>query len=80
MEAPLLFESGLNNLCDETIFIDITEETQIKHLKMRKSDVESSLKLNRSFNPENKKKATIIINNDNTVADLENQLNTIFCK
>lgn len=81
IEAPLLFESKLDLLCDKTIYIDVTKERQIENLKSRNSDVESSLKLNETFNAkENKKKATYIIHNDKDVANLINQVKTIFCK
>ena len=80
IEAPLLFESGLDLICDKIIYVDAKRETQIKHLESRKSDVKSSLELNKNYNTSNKKKATHIIINDKDVANLYKQLDSIFCK
>lgn len=81
IEAPLLFESKLDQLCDEIIFVDVTKEKQIENLKARNSDVESSLELNKNFDAKlAKKKATIIITNDKDVANLNRQVQSICCK
>ena len=80
IEAPLLFESGLDLICNKIIYVDAKKESQIEHLKARKSNVESSLKLNKDYNTTNKKKATHIIINDKDVANLYKQLDSIFCK
>ena len=80
IEATFLFETELYQLCDVTIFVDSTKEEQIKHLKSRNDDVEKALMLNANFNYKNKEKATMIIINDNDVASLEKQINTIFDK
>ncbi len=80
IEAPLLFESGLDLICDKIIYVDAKKETQVNHLKARHSDVNSSLDLNKNYNTENKKKATHVIINDNDVANLYKQIDSIFCK
>ncbi|MBQ0009154.1 MAG: DNA-formamidopyrimidine glycosylase [Firmicutes bacterium] len=80
IEAPLLFESGLDLICDKIIYVDAKKDTQIKHLESRKSDVKSSLELNKNYNTSNKKKATHIIINDKDVANLYKQVDSIFCK
>ena len=80
VEAAFLFETELYQLCDVTIFVDAPKDKQIEHLKSRSDDIEKALKLNANFNNENKEKATIIIINDNDVASLENQINSIFDK
>lgn len=80
IEAPLLFEAGLDLLCDKIIYVEASRQTQIEHLNARNSDVESSLKLNGKYNTLNKKKATYIINNDNDIAHLKSEINSIFCK
>ena len=80
IEAPLLFESGLDLLCDKIIYVEAKKDNQIKHLKARNSNVESSLELNKNYNTANKKKATHIIVNDKDVANLHKQLDSIFCK
>ena len=80
IEAAFLFETELYQLCDVTIFVDAPKDKQIEHLKARNDDVEKALKLNANFNFENKEKATVIIINDNDVASLEKQINSIFDK
>lgn len=77
-EVPLLFESGYNLYCDDTLLVNIDEEQQIKNLKKRKEDVEKALKLNSNFNATNKK-ATYTVSNNGSVAELEKKL-SIFCK
>lgn len=80
VEAPLLFESGLDLLCDKIIYVDASKQSQIEHLKARGSEVDSSLTLNKNYHTENKKKATYVIKNDKDVANLYKQLDSIFCK
>lgn len=77
IEAAFLFESGLDLLCDKTIYVTASKAKQIEHLKTRGDDVEKALKLNANFDEENKKKATYIIINDKDVAYLENKVNSI---
>ena len=77
IEAAFLFESGLDLLCDKTIFVTASKDVQIEHLKSRGDDVEKALKLNANFNEENKKKATRVIINDKDVANLEKQISAI---
>lgn len=80
IEAPLLYESGLDSICDKVIYVDASKATQKVHLEKRKSNVEESLKLNKNYNVDNKKKATYIITSDNDIAYLNKQIDSIFCK
>ena len=75
IEAAFLFESGLDLLCDKTIYV--SSNKQIEHLKSRGDDVEKALKLNANFDKENIKKATHVIINDKDVANLEKQVSAI---
>ena len=77
IEAAFLFESGLDLLCDKTIFVASNKAKQIEHLNSRGDDVEKALKLNANFNEDNKKKATYVIINDKDVAYLESKINSI---
>ena len=77
IEAAFLFESGLDLLCDKTIFVTSSKEKQIEHLKDRGDDVEKALKLNANFGEGNKKKATHVIINDKDVAYLDKQVSAI---
>ena len=80
LEATFLFETDLYLLCNKTIYVSANKKSQIEHLNNRSDDVEKALKLNANFNEDNKKKATLIIKNDTDVANLEKQVNAIFCK
>lgn len=80
VEAPFLFENDLYLLCDKTIYVDVKKDKQMSNLKLRNDDIERSLKLNSNYNTANKKKATYVITNNNDIANLENQINSIFCK
>ena len=77
IEAAFLFESGLDLLCDKTIYVTASRAKQIEHLEARGDDVEKALKLNANFDGNNKKKATHIIINDKDVANLEKQVSAI---
>ena len=78
LEATFLFETDLYLLCDVTIYVDTPKDKQIENLKYRNDDVEKALKLNANFNTKNKEKATMIIINDNDVASLEKQIDSVF--
>lgn len=80
VEAPLLFESGLDLLCDKIIYVDVSDKIQKEHLLARNSNVDLSLKLNSDYNRQNKEKATHVIINNEDVANLTKQINPIFCK
>ena len=80
VEAAFLFETELYQLCDVTIYVDAPKDKQIEHLKCRGDDVKKALQLNANYNDKNKEKATVIIINDNDVASLEKQINSIFDK
>ena len=77
IEAAFLFESGLDLLCDKTIYVTASRAKQIEHLEARGDDVEKALKLNANFDGDNKKKATHVIINDKDVANLEKQVSAI---
>ncbi len=78
VEATFLFETDLHLLCDKTIYVDVSKDKQIENLKSRNEDVEKALRLNANFDIRNKEKATLVINNDKDVANLEKQVNS-FC-
>lgn len=80
VEAPFLFGNDLELLCDETIFVSVNKDKQKENLISRNDDVTKALKLNANYNVENKKKATYVIVNNNDIANLEKQVNSIFCK
>lgn len=77
MEVPLLFESHLDDFCDEIVYVDVNKKKQNEHLLKRGSDI-SIIKINQSFNSENKKKATHIIVNNDDIASLKNKIKSIY--
>lgn len=80
MEVPLLFESHLDDFADDIIYVDVDKNIQIERLKNRDSNYKSLLKINDSFNKNNKKKATYVITNNGDEAALEKQILTIYGK
>ncbi|MBR0033674.1 MAG: DNA-formamidopyrimidine glycosylase [Bacilli bacterium] len=79
-EVPLLFQSGYDLYCDKTLMLEVSEKSQLSHLENRKEDIEKALRLNARFADLNNKKATYTIDNNGSVADLYQKLDTIFCK
>lgn len=75
IEVPLLFESRIDDYCDETIYIDILRQVQKERLALRKMPVDMALALNNGFDHVNdKKKATYVIDNSTTIEQLYKQL------
>jgi len=78
IEVPLLFEAGLDDLCDETLYIDIARKEQMKRLIQRPYPVAKSLALNAGFDAaQDKKIATYVIDNSGSIDDLEAALSKI---
>jgi len=75
VEVPLLFESGFEDKCNDVIYVDVNEDEQIKHLESRNANVEELRKINANYNSKNMKKATVVLRNNSTVANLKKQLN-----
>ena len=80
VEAAFLFETDLHLLCDKTIFVNIDQKKQFSNLESRNDDIGKAILLNSNFDYSNMKKATYVINNDKDIANLEKQVNSIFCK
>ncbi len=71
----MLFQSHIDELCNDILIINVSPKIQKDRLAKRNQDYESYLKLNKSYpRQEDKKKATAIINNDNDVASLYKKL------
>ncbi len=74
LDAPLLFESGLNLLCWETVAVDVKEATQVKRLQTRDglSPEDARSRIRAQMSSKDKcARATISIPNEGTVAELE---------
>lgn len=80
VEVPLLFESGFDDKCDDVIYVDVNEKEQIRHLEKRNSPTEQLRQLNSNFNVRNIKKATSVVINNGTIANLKKQINLIYGK
>ena len=78
LEVPLLFESKIDSLCNETIYVDISSNIQEQRLQNRGANVYESLKLNQSFDALNDKKiANYLIQNNGDKNELKCSLKKI---
>lgn len=80
MEVPLLFESHLDDFADDIIYVDCPLEIRKNRLAKRDKNYLDNLKINNSYDLENKKKATHVIVNDEGIAKIEKQIKTIYGK
>lgn len=85
IDAPVLFESGLEKVIDfdDIIVVSIPQELQIQRL-IKRDDIDRDLALkmiNGQINPEERiKRGSIIINNDSTLDNLIKQIEIIINK
>lgn len=81
LEVPLLFETHIDDFVDYSLFIDVNEISQIKHLKNRGINIDKMLKINKNFKKNiDKEKATFVIDNNSSIANLYKQLDVIYDK
>ena len=80
MEVPLLFESHLDDFADEIIYVDAPIKNRIDRVSKRDLKPEEIIKINESYNENNKKKATRVIINDKQIANLEKEIGFIYGK
>lgn len=76
-DVPLLFESGIDKLCDKILLIDIDEKIQIERVKKRDGlEKEFIRKIidNQSSNIEKRKKSDYIIENNGTIEELKEKI------
>lgn len=80
IDAPLLYESGLDSICDTVITILAQQEEQIKRICRRDNVTEESAKKRLNAQNDNtffEEVGDIQIRNDGTLKQLEEQLNKI---
>lgn len=80
LSSPLLLETDQHQMCDTIIVIDLTKETQINRAMQRDNNSKAQIEKiidNQLSAVQRNKKASIIINNDGTVAQLNEQVNNI---
>jgi hypothetical protein len=73
LDVPLLFESGIDKLCSETVFVDAPDEVQLTRLMARDklSQPEAQKKIDAQMSNERKRaRSTRVIANCGSVADL----------
>lgn len=80
MEVPLLFESHLDDLADEIIYVDAPIKDRKQRVLSRDTFGKENLLINDNYNKENKKKATRVIINDKGIASLEREIEIIYGK
>ena len=80
LDAPLLFETKLDAVCAVNVVVVVSKETQLRRLKNR-DDLPEAQALRRidAQMPlaEKAQRADVVIDNNGSVLDLENQLSTI---
>lgn len=80
-DIPLLFEAGMENLCDTVIVVYISKRVQLERMTKRDRHgidlaeriIESQMSMSDKID-----KADIIINNNCTLEDLKNNVNVVY--
>ena len=80
MEVPLLFESHLDDFADEIIYVDASLDKRIERVSKRDKNAAEILKINDKYNKENKEKATRVILNNDGIASLQKEIESIYDK
>jgi transcription termination factor Rho len=83
IDAPLLFEAGLDKLCDATVFVDTDLDTRLKRTEEQRGWTKEELERREGFQDppaKKKKKATHSVENMGTVEKLEEQLTEVLEK
>lgn len=81
IDVPLLFETNFDQLCDKTMVVYVTKETQLKRLMKRNnySELEALKRVNSQMPLDEKvSKASYVINNNGTLDDTYKQLENIY--
>lgn len=79
IDAPLLFESGLDAACDAVIFVDADRARRLERVRSRGWDEAELLRREESQMPldEKRRRADHVLSNDGSLADLERQVRTV---
>ncbi len=81
LDIPLLFASKIDEYADEIYIVRTSKENQINRLAIRNGNIETYLKLNESYQKQEKiNKATAIIHNDGDLSSLYKQIDKIICR
>jgi len=83
LASPLLFETKQSSYCDEVLVIDVSEETQVSRTSSRDDVSEEQVKtiiLSQINRAERLRLATHIIENENSLADLDKTITELHQK
>jgi dephospho-CoA kinase len=83
LASPLLFETKQSSYCDEVLVIDVSEETQVSRTSSRDDVSEEQVKtiiLSQINRAERLRLATHIIENENSLADLNETITELHQK
>ncbi len=83
IDAPLLFEAGLDKLCDVTVFVDTDLDTRLKRTEEQRGWTKEELERREGFQDppaKKKKKASHSVENTGTTEKLEEQLMEVLDK
>lgn len=81
-DIPLLFEAGMEKLCDTVIVVYVSKRVQMERmLKRDRHGIELAERIidSQMSMSEKMDKADIIINNNCTLEDLKNNVNVVYC-
>lgn len=81
LDAPLLFEAGLEGLCEKIVFVDASRETRLKRLASSRGWDEGDLARREKFQDSlssKKKRADYIIDNDGSIENAVAQAEEIW--
>ena len=81
LNVPLLFETGMDALCDETWVVQVKPETQLRRVMERDSvdEAQAMERIGSQMSQEEKaERATVVVNNDHTVERLQNELSGLY--
>lgn len=83
VQAPLLFESGLNKLCDINVCVLASDEHCLRRMQTRDGFSYEQAKIRLSKQKDNaflKQNCDYVINNDSDIDKLKKETETVFCK
>ena len=81
LNVPLLFETGMDALCDETWVIQVKPETQLKRVMERDGldEAEAQKRIESQMSSEEKvRRATVVINNDHALERMLYELASLY--
>ena len=81
LSVPLLYETGMDALCDETWVLSVDRETQIKRLLERDGmdEAEAVKRIDSQMDPEERNaKANVVIRSNRTIEQTRTELGSLY--